>query len=158
MKVYFDTSTLVKLYYPEPQSVEVASWLSQKKQPVLLSALQELELKNALCLKVFWGHLEKDECQKIIQSIDDDIDNGALIKLALNWNELFSSTFELSAHYSQKHGLRSLDILHVASALQVSATHFLTFDERQAKLAKKAGLKIVKMIHSLNQATVDKLK
>jgi predicted nucleic acid-binding protein len=37
--------------------------------------------------------------------------------------------------------MRTLDSLHVASALLLKAERFWTFDERQAKLAKAEGLK-----------------
>jgi predicted nucleic acid-binding protein len=35
----------------------------------------------------------------------------------------------------------TLDTLHVASALELGAERFWTFDERQAKLARAVGLK-----------------
>ncbi len=44
--------------------------------------------------------------------------------------------------HSENIGSRSLDILHVAFALSIKADRFLTHDERQAKLAALAGLKI----------------
>jgi hypothetical protein len=46
----------------------------------------------------------------------------------------------LSARWSAKLGTRSLDILQVAAALVLEADSFLTFDDRQKKLAKAAGL------------------
>jgi hypothetical protein len=38
--------------------------------------------------------------------------------------------------------VRSSDLLHVGLALTLKATEFLTFDVRQASLAKAAGLKV----------------
>ncbi|CAB1064281.1 hypothetical protein D1BOALGB6SA_9073 [Olavius sp. associated proteobacterium Delta 1] len=35
-----------------------------------------------------------------------------------------------------------MDILHVASALSMNADRFLTLDDRQTRLAARAGLKI----------------
>jgi predicted nucleic acid-binding protein len=46
----------------------------------------------------------------------------------------------LSLRWSAKLGTRSLDILQVAAAVVVGADTFHTFDERQKKLAKAAGL------------------
>ena len=40
-------------------------------------------------------------------------------------------------------GTRSLDVLHVACALELKLRHFLTFDTRQRQLAVAAGLKNV---------------
>jgi len=47
----------------------------------------------------------------------------------------------LARHHGARLGLRTLDTLHVASALELKAQRFWTFDERQAKLARAAGLK-----------------
>jgi len=39
-------------------------------------------------------------------------------------------------------GCRTMDIFHVACAVEIGATEFLTFDRRQGSLAAHAGLKI----------------
>jgi predicted nucleic acid-binding protein len=60
--------------------------------------------------------------------------------------ELPPTTFEvcteLSRVYTPQFGTRTIDTLHVAAALELKADHFWTFDDRQAKLAKAAGLKL----------------
>ena len=48
----------------------------------------------------------------------------------------------LAATHTETLGVRSFDILHVGLALALGATEFLTFDARQASLAKAAGLKV----------------
>jgi len=54
--------------------------------------------------------------------------------------------FDLCAELGRKHGpklgVRTLDSLHVACALELKADRFWTFDDRQAKLAKAEGLKM----------------
>ena len=47
---------------------------------------------------------------------------------------------DLGRRYGPKLGIRTLDTLHVACALELKAERFWTFDERQAKLAEAAGL------------------
>jgi predicted nucleic acid-binding protein len=47
-------------------------------------------------------------------------------------------------------GHRGFDILHVATALELGATQFITFDERQAALAKRCrfeGGAVMPLIH-----------
>lgn len=55
------------------------------------------------------------------------------------------SVFELCADLARRHatrlGVRPLATLHVACALELKAERFWTFDERQKKLARAAGLK-----------------
>jgi len=48
---------------------------------------------------------------------------------------------DLGRRYAARLGNRTLDTLHVASALELKERSFWTFDERQAKLARAAGLK-----------------
>jgi predicted nucleic acid-binding protein len=55
--------------------------------------------------------------------------------------EAFELCTDLARRYGPKFGMRTLDTLHVACALELKAERFWTFDERQAKLAKAAGLK-----------------
>jgi predicted nucleic acid-binding protein len=47
----------------------------------------------------------------------------------------------LSALHSETLGTRSLDVLHVAAAIVLGLRELLTFDRRQAALARAAGLK-----------------
>jgi len=54
--------------------------------------------------------------------------------------------FETCVAFARLHvtrlGARTLDSLHVASAVELKAGEFWTFDERQAKLAAAAGFKM----------------
>ncbi|MGA9564286.1 MAG: PIN domain-containing protein [Candidatus Korobacteraceae bacterium] len=47
---------------------------------------------------------------------------------------------ELARQHVARLGCRTLDTLHVACALELGATKFWTFDQRQERLAKAVGL------------------
>lgn len=51
----------------------------------------------------------------------------------------------LSALHSERLGTRSLDILHVAAALVLGSTEFLSLDERQTRLARAAGITVPRL-------------
>jgi len=53
----------------------------------------------------------------------------------------FEVCAELAHRYAARLGVRTLDTMHVASALELKAEQFWTFDGRQAKLAVATGLK-----------------
>lgn len=53
----------------------------------------------------------------------------------------FERCVQLAQQYASRVALRTLDTLHVASALELGAERFWTFDDRQAKLARAVGLK-----------------
>lgn len=54
----------------------------------------------------------------------------------------FDRCIQLAKQHGTRIGMTTLDTLHVASALELGAERFWTFDERQVKLARAAGLKI----------------
>jgi uncharacterized protein len=49
---------------------------------------------------------------------------------------------ELSAGHAATLGCRTLDIIHVAAAVVIGVSDFVTFDNRQAALAKLCGLTV----------------
>jgi predicted nucleic acid-binding protein len=52
----------------------------------------------------------------------------------------WETAVSLARQYGSKFGVRTLDSLHVACALELKAERFWTFDERQARLAESVGL------------------
>jgi predicted nucleic acid-binding protein len=46
------------------------------------------------------------------------------------------------AAHGETIGCRSGDLLHIASAVERGADHFLSFDERQKKMAVAVGLSV----------------
>jgi hypothetical protein len=51
-------------------------------------------------------------------------------------------TLGLGARHTEALGVRSIDLLHVGMAISLEAKEFLTFDARQAGLAKAAGFRV----------------
>ena len=73
--------------------------------------------------------------------LEDHQRTGRWITLPLP-EPAFDVCADLARRYGPKLGVRTLDSLHVACALELKAERFWTFDDRQAKLAKAEGLKI----------------
>ena len=72
--------------------------------------------------------------------LENDTLGGTWIETAMP-EHAFETCAELARRYGPKLGVRTLDSLHVACALELKAERFWTFDERQAKLARAEGLK-----------------
>ncbi len=68
------------------------------------------------------------------------IAQGRLIVATSNLADVLDEAKRLSSMRTLTGGHRGFDILHVASALKMNATHFLTFDGNQKKLAEAEGL------------------
>ena len=107
-----------------------------------LTSFHELELINAIHLKQFRTEITLDETRLIMSRFEEHEKSGIYYRPQLDWSAIFIHAIDLSTKHSASIGSRSLDILHVASALSINADRFLTLDNRQTKLAALSGLKI----------------
>jgi predicted nucleic acid-binding protein len=140
--LYVDTSVIVKLYFKEEYSRDTSIWLKENNEGIPLTSLHELELINAIQLKQFRSEITPDQTRLIISRLEEHEISGIYYRPQLNWSAIFIHAIDLSKKHSATIGSRSLDILHVASALSINADRFLTFDDRQTRLAELAGLTI----------------
>jgi len=90
----------------------------------------------------FRAEITQDESRLIMLRFEEHEKSGVYYRPQLDWTAIFIHAIDLSKKHSAGIGSRSLDILHVASALSISADRFLTLDGRQTRLAALAGLKI----------------
>ncbi len=140
-----DSSALVKLYAPETDTLAVVDYVRSLKESLPFSHLHEIEIKNALRLKAFRRDVPLRTINRSIRLVESDMDSSILRRAELDWPEVFRRAADLSEKFSARWGSRSLDLLHVASCLLLECRHFLTFDDRQAAIAKKAKLRLVKV-------------
>jgi hypothetical protein len=73
---------------------------------------------------------------------DKDIAAGVLILTPCDWASVHAQAERLSRQRKSEAGHRAMDLLHLASALTLGATDFLTFDQNQAELATVLGLTV----------------
>ncbi|HEV7217962.1 MAG TPA: type II toxin-antitoxin system VapC family toxin [Terriglobales bacterium] len=139
MTVYADTSFLVSVYVEDRHS-SMADRLLGSAPPIVITPLHLAEWADAVSQQVFRRQMSPQEATKVHQEFEKDIQSGLWIQAAMP-DQAFDLCADLARRYGPKLGIRTLDSLHVACALELRAEQFWTFDERQAKLAKAAGLK-----------------
>ena len=139
--IYLDTGCLVKLYYPEADSASVAAAVFGKV--IIYSSLHDLELKNALSLKVFQGRASLEQVAAVKSLIIADLNAGLLRRMNPDWERTSSLAVDISAQHTPKVGCRSLDILHCAQAKLTQAEAFLTTDARQLAVATAMGMPLL---------------
>jgi len=137
--LYLDTSALLKLYIRELGSEAVQARVASQNLPLPIWEIQEAELLNALRLKVFWKEITLDQAETQIALFQKRRKQGFYHFPEILRNDLMKTFRQLSAE-TPRLGCRTMDIFHVACAVQLAATEFLTFDHRQRLLAAHAGL------------------
>lgn len=142
--LYLDTSALLKLYIREEGSVEVQNLVAGQFDPLPVWEIQEMEFVNALNLKVFWRDITPKQAEQQQDLFEQRKGRGLYFMPEIARSELMG-IFRRLTRDTPKLGCRTMDILHVSCAIQLEVDSFVSFDERQTKLAKKAGLAIAQL-------------
>ena len=142
MDAYFDSAIIVKLYVQETTSPDAIRLVSACAAPYALTQWQALEVKNTIRLKAFRAEITAAEMNRSITAFEQDIATGRWQRPVYTVAAVEQRAEELSADHSATLGCRTLDIIHVAAALVLEAKEFVTFDTRQAALAKQAGFTV----------------
>jgi len=140
---YYDTGILLKLYTNERESSPVRRYVINQGRVIVITDLHISEAISALRLKEFRHECSTEEATQAIACIHDDIHNRILRMTTLDWPSVWMRCQLLAQTESGRLGTRTMDSLHVASALTMNVSQFITSDSRQAALAKACGLKVI---------------
>lgn len=104
-----------------------------------MTPLNRAEIVHAVILHIFWKKATSGEAASALQVLDRDCAAGVWSQVGFP-AETFKRSIDLTLRYGPTLGVRTLDSLHVACALELKTERFWTFDERQARLAEAVGL------------------
>jgi predicted nucleic acid-binding protein len=138
LTIYADSSFFVSHYLQDRHRLEVDRRMALHPK-VWLTPFQRVELIHAIYQHVFRGFIGSQEAQMVIRAFEEDCSNGVWV-IADQPETTFAACERLGLRHVATLGVRTLDSLHVAAALELGATRFWTFDQRQARLAEIEGL------------------
>jgi predicted nucleic acid-binding protein len=136
--VYADTSFKIAAYIVDVHSPAAMSRMA-KRPEIYLTPFDRSEVANAIHRQAFTGQLLRAEAHRAWQNFESDCTAGVWQTVPFP-NTAWETSIDLARRYGPTLGVRTLDSLHVACALELKAEHFWTFDERQARLAEAVGL------------------
>lgn len=139
--IYRDTSALVPLYVPESFSARMKADILSGAEPGDWHALHQLEFENALRLKRFRKEMSRPDAAGVLARLEEDLRAGRWVRRSVDWIAAFDAARRLGEEVTPRYGCRSLDLLHVAIAVQWRCDAFYTADERQSRAARQAGLR-----------------
>lgn len=122
---YLDTSAALKLVLEEPESAALAATVDDAAPELVGTWLLETEMRRA-AHRI--GPLTQELVSEVLQ--------------AVGLYEMPASVFR-EAGLLAGSGLRSLDALHLASAVRIGVEHVVTYDERMAHSARELGLGVL---------------
>ena len=148
MRAYFDSGFLFKLYWQEANTPAAQALLVQYEPPILLSRFNEVEVLHVARRKTWLlgssGNplLSVAQFQAGMALWEQDMANGILAYLDIDYDEVFDAALELSRKYGQTIPVKTADLLHVAM-MEFGFDDFVTADRQQHDFAVQAGINSV---------------
>lgn len=125
--IYLDSSALLELVRAERHTAELAAWLADRSDAVVVSsALAQVEVLRA--------------CRRIDERL---LEQGRAVLAAVDVVPVDDAVLGAAAEIPDP-GLRSLDALHLASALALDPDldTFVAYDQRLLMAARAAGFAV----------------
>ncbi len=140
--IYWDTSCVLKLYTPEDDSGVYLSMADESSGPLFSSEVLDTELFYALCQKEIRGYIKMGWADRLHQKFRADVEKGRLVLLAVG-HDVFAQAVEIARRcYKRKPPvmLRTLDGIHLGTALTAKCSEIITTDRRMRQGAELMGL------------------
>jgi len=140
MIVYFDTSSLVKLYVDETDSDKIKD-IAYKATVISTSKIAYVEARAAFARKQKEGGFPLTILRRITEDLNKDWESYFVIEIT---NALIRS----AADIAEKYLLRGFDSIHLASVIALknkieSDVFFSCSDSKLNRAARKEGIKIL---------------
>ena len=149
MIAYPDTSFLCSLYREQSHSPKADAYRKSMTEPLHFTNLLEFEFLQAIRLQV-WLHAadrtkgySAREADAMVADWERDVARGLNVLVPCDMDAVLRLARTFALKHTGEGGHRTLDVLHVATAVHLGADVFLTFDGRQRQLAGHAGLRVV---------------
>lgn len=148
MIYYADTSFLCASYREQVNSDRADAFRATIPEPLHFTSLLEFEFLQAIELQVWLQAQDRKkgysrrEAEQMVADWETDVAAGTNVLVPCEMEAVLRLARVYSSQHTGEGGHRTLDILHVATAVHLRAERFLSFDARQRRLAVIAGLAV----------------
>jgi len=138
-----DPSALRSLYVHDERSARFCAWRRRLGGCLPITRFGRAEFVNSVHLAVHRRDIDERLARAAVADLDTDVREGRLAIVDVLWRRTLDLAAELSTQHTGVLGTRTLDVLHVATAVTLEVKRFVSYDGRQAALAKAAGLRVL---------------
>ena len=141
---YWDTSCALKLYAAEPGSADCLRFASEVTEPLISSQILAVELAYAFLQKEIRGDLKHGGAAALCVEFEADVAAGRWMFLPAG-RDVMDRAVVLARdcfHRRPPLMLRTLDGIHLASAVVAGAHRLVSTDHRMREAAVVAGLSL----------------
>ena len=134
MRIFFDSSAFAKRYVREAGTDQVLALCDQATE-MGMSAIALPEIISAFCRLNRENKITRVQYQQIKDALIADIEDAAICDLTANVLANSIKALELAS-------MRSMDAIHIGSALALKCDLFVSADLRQCDAASRIGLRV----------------
>lgn len=142
MKLFFDTSALVKYFHEEEGTKEVTALIASLENEIWISELVRLEFLSALLRRFRNKEINEDRLNAAISGFEEEC---ASFNIEPVGHAIINEAELLLKRYGKTQGLKTLDALHLATFSLISGDNwrFVAADEGLCSAAQSAGFGIL---------------
>ncbi len=138
--IFTDASFLVSYFAGAEHGAEAKAWWRKSNAVVTASRLVLFEAENSICTLPLSGKIKRAVARWAIEQMKRFVLEGFIEVRELSNKRVYPAARRLSVHYCENKSFGAMDIVHVATAQELAARRFLTFDDRQRELAEAEGM------------------
>ncbi len=142
---YWDTSALLKIYVKETDSAYFLNLLIKSNSPLLTSSITQEEILCALYRKERSGDIKNGAADVLFKQFLTDESTRKIITIPKGKDVLIKAEEVVRQIYNQHPSvmIRSLDAIHLGSALASKASTMVTTDKRLKNVSLIMKLKVL---------------
>ncbi len=152
MIAYPDTSFLCALYRTQDNSDRAVAYRDAMAEPLHVTRLLLWEFRQSARFQAFRHSKNRDvgyplrESERMIEKIGKHVSLGIVKIVDCDLVSILVTGEQISKTRTVTGGHRSFDILHIATAVELGAKEFLSFDANQIQLAGAEGLVVPRIL------------
>lgn len=140
--MFADASFLVSAFVGDRNGVAAWRWWRrQKLAPLLVSRMALFEAENTIRCGEWDGRWDKTRAEQALAGLHRARLEGLIERREVSNRRVYPAAQRLSLCHTGPETYGAMDIVHVASAQELKATHFVSFDQPQRRLAKAEGMR-----------------
>jgi predicted nucleic acid-binding protein len=142
---YWDSGAILKVYVKEPDSDVFEHLLARCDGPIQVSAIAWVEILCALHRKARVGDLRPDQADSALGKYRSDSAAGRILHMGYGDDVVAEAGRIMALNLRQERSIliRSLDLIHLATAIAGRAEALVTTDARLRRLAGLARLPVL---------------
>ena len=142
MKIFIDTSALVKFFHKEIGTDYVTKLINDQKNEIYISDLAKIEFISAMFRRYRTNDINEKILYQAIKNFEDQIKIYNSEKID---NIVINRSIKLLKNFGKENGIKSLDSLHLAAFVSkfTKSDYFVSADDVLCNIVKTLGYNII---------------